>query len=444
MNKRSLSKNEIQNLIGSFCIISGGLVILLMALAWPLVPYFAFYLQIPSWGFTIILIGILILIWGKIFQGVAYIKMKQKEWKRSNLKRSIIASVMLIGLSITGLYFIIQELYIIPAYVPLSTFDQTDWEHFNAVDWENDRDGYNTQLMKAWGAFPSAVPLNAKTISIEQLNGYRRIKMEIDVEDSGRHAWDVMPFYMLIPDNPKEDPCPTMIVFHQHDGAYAKGKEEPVGLLRDPRQAFALELVQQGYIAIAPDALCFSERQEISEYKTSKMLLDLGRTLNGKYVWDIARLIDYLVTVPEINDTRIGIMGHSLGGQMSVYCAAYDSRIQVMISNCGIGKIIGENSVLEFDGEENEAFYLPGLAEGENATDCKEILGLIDKPMLISNGVLDLGLPINGVAEIHNWIEEKYSYYGIPSQCVTLRHNAAHGIFPNTKQIIWQFIEDNL
>jgi dienelactone hydrolase len=434
------NQKSILIIIGTLSILAGIALIVIMILVWPLSSYYAYYLDVTPLGVWIILICIMIGGGIKIFTGIRLFQSQQQ--KPRKLIGILMLSIILLGISIGGMTSIIPDLYILPDLVSLSTFDNSDWESFNATEWTTKNEGYYDHLHEIWGDFPALVSLNPQQLSEEQEEGYRRIKMQIQVEDSGRSAWDYMSFYILIPDQPKATPTPCMIIFHQHDGAFAKGKEEPVGLLRDPRQAFALELVKRGYITVAADALCFSERQEVSEYRTSKMLLTLNRTLNGKYVWDISRLLDYLVTRSEINTTRIGIMGHSLGGQMAIYCAAYDPRIALVVSNCGIGKINGKNSILENPGEDNEAFYLQGLAAGPYAMDMKEIIGLIDSPLVLANGVKDHGLPIQGVAEIHAWVEQKCDFYGQPR--LTIRHNAAHGIFPNTKALMYDFIDQYL
>ncbi len=439
--RSQVRKNRTQILLALISILAGAAFLMLVVLSWTMAPYVAYYISTPSWGAWILFGGIGFVVGiGPIWFGFRILH--KKEMKHSQTLKIIILGGLILGGSIAGICTAWQSIYASPNFVPLSTFDGSDWVHFDNVSWEANRDGYQTHYNACLGEFPSQVPLNPWVRSEEVLDGYRRVKMTITVEDSGRLAWDNMSFYILIPDQPIASQCPCVIIFHQHDGAYGKGKEEPVGLLRDPRQAFALELVKQGYVAVAADALCFSERQEISEYKTSHMLITLNRTLAGKYVWDTSRLIDFLVTQSYINASRIGIMGHSLGGQMAVYCGAYDSRLKVVVSNCGIGKILGNHSVLEVDGEENEAFYIPGLGEGPNAMDMKEIVGLINGSVLLSNGVKDYGLPIDGVAEIHNWVEEKYAHYGNTAGCVTLRHDAGHGIFPESKKIMWEFIRN--
>ena len=49
-------------------------------------------------------------------------------------------------------------------------------------------------------------------------------------------------------------------------------------------------------------------------------------SLAGLRVWDGIRAVDYLVSRPEVDKTRLGVVGNSGGGQMSFLIAAADER----------------------------------------------------------------------------------------------------------------------
>jgi dienelactone hydrolase len=329
------------------------------------------------------------------------------------------------------------------AYKPLSEFDQTGWVQFNATAWEQNQDIVWNELNFLWGDKPALVPLNPQVLEETHLQGYTRFKMQITVENSSTPQWDLMPFYLLVPDVPRANPCPAMIVHHQHNGRFEFGKVEPVGIAGDPRQAVAVDLVQHGYIVACHDALCFGERQEFSEKYTGMKMYMFNRTLNFKYCWDVSRLIDYLLTRPDVNGSRIGIIGYSLGGQMAVWSAVYDSRIKVVLSSCGVGKLDGNNSILAEGTFQNYAFYIPGILKLN--IKMEEIMGLIgNRSLFLSAGTEDYGLPIDGVAEIHNWLEEKYDFYNTSGNVMTVRHVGGHMLPTQTKFMMYNFLDQNL
>ena len=78
---------------------------------------------------------------------------------------------------------------------------------------------------------------------------------------------------------------------------------------RRPDQHYAIELARRGYVTLAPDALCFGERQDPAgklkdaSYERFEALhrITEGKTLQGKYVWDARRALDYLETRPEVD-----------------------------------------------------------------------------------------------------------------------------------------------
>jgi hypothetical protein len=54
-----------------------------------------------------------------------------------------------------------------------------------------------------------------------------------------------------------------------------------------------------------------------------------------KAIWDNMRGLDLLESLPYVRPGRLGAIGHSLGGHNSIYTAAFDERIKVVVSSCG-------------------------------------------------------------------------------------------------------------
>jgi len=59
-----------------------------------------------------------------------------------------------------------------------------------------------------------------------------------------------------------------------------------------------------------------------------KALTFAGATWPGIVFWDDLRTVDYLVSRPEVDPTRIGCQGISMGGYRAMFLAALDSRIR--------------------------------------------------------------------------------------------------------------------
>ncbi len=52
----------------------------------------------------------------------------------------------------------------------------------------------------------------------------------------------------------------------------------------------------------------------------------------GERLWDLMRCVDYLESLPQVDKTRIGCAGLSLGGEMAMWLGAMDERIAATIS----------------------------------------------------------------------------------------------------------------
>jgi len=67
------------------------------------------------------------------------------------------------------------------------------------------------------------------------------------------------------------------------------------------------------------------------EERASFMVNEMKRSILGKIVWDLMRGIDYLEFRPEVDASRVGVMGYSLGGASAGSLAILDPRIKSAI-----------------------------------------------------------------------------------------------------------------
>ena len=136
-----------------------------------------------------------------------------------------------------------------------------------------------------------------------------------------------MPAWLLIPDRlpGPASKAPAVLCLHQ---TIAIGKDEPVGLGQNRELAYARELVERGYIALAPDYPNFGE------YKVN--VYDLGyASATMKAIWNNLRAVDVLCSLDDVDSARIGVIGHSLGGHNAIFTALFDDRIKAVVSSCG-------------------------------------------------------------------------------------------------------------
>ena len=157
----------------------------------------------------------------------------------------------------------------------------------------------------------------------EQKDGYRIESFTYEVEPG-----DAVPALLLVPDGVSaQSPAPAVAVWHQHNGEYHLGKNEPAGLAGNPMHHTGVALAKEGYVVLCPDALCFEERQDPTgklKNRNSKesalferfeflRYVVAGKSLAWKNVLDMRRAIDFLVSRPEVKRDRLGCYGHSMG-----------------------------------------------------------------------------------------------------------------------------------
>lgn len=94
-------------------------------------------------------------------------------------------------------------------------------------------------------------------------------------------------------------------------------------------RAYALELAQRGYVVLAPDYPSFGELADYEFHLDDHASGTMAAIVNHR------RGVDLLVARPEVDATRIGAIGHSLGGHNAIFVGVFDPRIRAVVSSCG-------------------------------------------------------------------------------------------------------------
>jgi len=189
------------------------------------------------------------------------------------------------------------------------------------------------EIKKLLGPFPEKCAARGEVIEAIDCGAYIREKVSYYVEENEK-----ITAYVLKPID--EGVYPAIICHHQHQGQDYYGKEEPAGLAGNKELSFAIELVKLGYLAFVPEAIAYGERKDRDDpigYNYWEMATRLvqGKTLLAKNIHDITQGIDYLESRQDVDKSRIGFIGHSYGGRMGIWSAAFDKRIKATVCNCG-------------------------------------------------------------------------------------------------------------
>ncbi|AMV30232.1 Cephalosporin-C deacetylase [Gemmata sp. SH-PL17] len=307
---------------------------------------------------------------------------------------------------------------------------------------EPDRVALRKKMERAMGPFPSAdrkVPLDPKVVSEEKLDGYVRLKITFAVEKGDR-----VPAWLLVPNTATRDKkAPAMLCLHQ---TIAIGKDEPIGLGKQDSKAQALHLVKRGFVCLAPDYPSFGEYKydfqaafKRGDYQSGTM----------KAIWNNMRAVDYLQSLPEVDGERIGVIGHSLGGHNSMFTAAFDERLKVIVSSCGFcsfAKYYKGN----LKGWTSER-YMPVIAR-EFGNDPKKmpfdfsdvVTSFAPRAFLAVAPEKDDNFEVSGVRDVIVAAEPAYKALKATDKLKALYPDAGHDFPADARKTAYEFIEAEL
>ena len=294
-------------------------------------------------------------------------------------------------------------------------------------------------LLRLLGATPSVPPpLAAEQAARVDLGDVVREKVTYQVEPGER-----VPAWLFVPKTGRP-PFAGVLCHHQHGGQFGVGKDGPAGLGSTPDQHYGIELARRGYVTLAPDALCFGERQDAAgklkdaSYERFEALhrITEGKTLQGKYVWDARRALDYLQSRPEVDKARLGMIGHSLGGQETLFTAACDTRIRAAVSSCGFGSLrtLKRDRILH-----NFALFVPSLAEHG---DYGAVLALVaPRPFLVAARTRDPIFPREGIEETVAAARRTYEAKKAADRLGTFYEEGPHEFSPALRQAAYEWLD---
>lgn len=176
------------------------------------------------------------------------------------------------------------------------------------------------------------VPLDIQRESRQDGGDHWRCQVSYRLSQSERTtAW------LLIPKD-QSRPLPGLLTNHP---TTPMGKEQTIGHDPTPQgqdRAYGLELVRRGYVTLSWDLMTANTRQfpGLDPFDTQAFYDRYPDwSARGKDIHDAMRAVDALAGLPEVDPNRIGSMGHSQGGGMSIDAMVLDDRIKVGVSNCG-------------------------------------------------------------------------------------------------------------
>ena len=202
-----------------------------------------------------------------------------------------------------------------------------------AEEWLTKADALREIFLSTLGRRPEvSCDLDCETVSEEDCGDHVRRTVQYSLEPDERIS-----AYVLIPKGLK-DRAPGVLCIHP---TTPLGKEQTIGndnTATGRDRAYALHLVRRGYVTVAYDLMSAGTRcyPGCKHFDTGPFYEKYPEwSARGKDLWDAARAVDLLRTMDEVAPEKIGSIGHSQGGGITIHAMAVDERIKAGVSSCG-------------------------------------------------------------------------------------------------------------
>jgi dienelactone hydrolase len=187
----------------------------------------------------------------------------------------------------------------------------------------------------------------------------------------------------------------------------------------DGDRDFAIGCMRRGIAALCIEQRSFGLRRELLQKRTWKHgcidatmhALQLGRTLIGERVYDVDRGIDYLASRGDVDMSRVGVMGNSGGGTISLFAAAMLPRLRLAMPSCYFCTFRDSIMAIEHCVDN----YTPGLLRYAEMAD---VMGLFaPRPLVLVAGRTDPIFPLPGVRKAFRALKKIYAAAGAAGRC---------------------------
>lgn len=315
-----------------------------------------------------------------------------------------------------------------------------------AEEWRERKEWIRGEFLKliADDQKPERPPLDLRVHESANVEGaYTRRLVSYSVEaDERAHA------YLALPASPAAG-RPGVVVLH---GTYEKGKEQAAGLLGNPTKAFLDHLARRGYAVIAPDHFVAGHRvPPEGAYNTARFHgKHPGWTAVGKFTYEHSIAVDVLESLPEVDGERMGVVGHSLGGQGAYFLAAYDGRVRAAACNCAAPTFRHNPDVLEWSRNRWYVYLKPlreNLLEGRlPAIDMHHIIALIAPRAFLDVSGLNDGNPLTQRQRVlmNMEIMKVYELEGAAENFAFYTHGRGHSVPHESRELLYGWLDAHL
>jgi dienelactone hydrolase len=338
-------------------------------------------------------------------------------------------------------------------------------------------------LVRQWLSYePKPLPLGAELLAREERDGFTLESVRIRATP----AYDI-PAWVLVPSR-RSGRVPGVVALHCHGGEYVFAHEKILSRADEPAhiaayrerlygRPYAEALARRGHVVLAIDAFYFGLRRlrvedletktapgdvrgaleqlrtlpegtlewaravnglcRQYEHLTAKTIFAAGATWPGILTWDDARSVDYLSSRPEVDASRIGCVGLSLGGIRAARLAGFDPRVKASVV---VGWMPEFQKLLPNHIKSHTWMaYLPGLAASLDLPDVAALTA--PGALLVQQCARDSLYPTAAMRSANEKLERIYAKAGIPERFRGVFHDEPHSFTPAMQDEAFAWLE---
>lgn len=294
-----------------------------------------------------------------------------------------------------------------------------------------------------------------KVVATEKRKGYTARKVEFNLTRYSRVS-----AYELVPDG--KGPFPSVLLLHDHGGHFSIGKEKmirPFGVADSVMsdadgwcqrcyggQYVGDYLASHGYVVLCTDAPFWGERGvkggskgDMYKYVAGNFML-LGRDLSAWMDFEDVYAADFMAQLPEVDATRLGCMGFSMGAYRAWMLSALTDKVKCGVAVCWMTTTEYQvNTEYGLKKHEEWANLIPGI---RRYLDYPHIASIAcPKPMMFINGAKDHLFPPISVNKAYKEMHEVWDSQGIGDRLSTEIMDMSHWCGPEVQVKCLAFLD---
>jgi hypothetical protein len=300
-------------------------------------------------------------------------------------------------------------------------------------NWQQRRTTILQAMQEVMGPLPGADKRCELDVRVEEetdCGKYTRRRLTYAAEPGSR-----VPAYLLVPASAVRgvEKLPAVLALHQ---THALGHKVVVGLGNSPNDEYGVELALRGFVVLAP------AYPRLANYQPDLPALGY-QSGTMKAIWDNIRALDLISGLPYVRTNGFAAIGHSLGGHNGVFTAAFDERIKVVVSSCGLDSFQDymDGNIKGWTSDR----YMPRLRDYSLSAipfDFPEILGAIaPRVCFLSAPMGDTNFKWRSVQRVANAARPIYELHGLPNNLRVEHPDCGHEFPRQQRQTAYELIE---